>query len=203
MVGAWTFWLGCSALYDIQCPTRMLSATQKRFKGDEKPQGGDAWPGWVGRLGSVERLERLVNLVAALLDARQPLTREELRVRVGGYSEDDDSFRRNFERDKELLRQMGMPLVLEPLDRGRPEGRRDIGSPGTATSSLTRSWRTTSWRRCIWPPRRSTWKVPGGAARPPGLCGSWPRRIAHLHGAVRMPAPPRRYPGRGRGSSWR
>ena len=70
----------------------------------------------------MQRLERLVNLVAALLDARKPLSREELRVRVGGYSDEDESFRRNFERDKELLRQMGMPLVLEPLESGQPEG---------------------------------------------------------------------------------
>jgi proteasome accessory factor B len=69
----------------------------------------------------VQRLERLVNLVAALLEAEQPLSREELRVRIGGYDDEDDNFRRNFERDKELLRQMGMPVVLEPLDPRVPE----------------------------------------------------------------------------------
>jgi proteasome accessory factor B len=63
----------------------------------------------------VDRLERLVNLVVALLDTRRPLTREELRRRVGGYSEDDENFHRNFERDKDLLRQMGIPVVAEPL----------------------------------------------------------------------------------------
>ncbi len=93
----------------------------------------------------MERLERLVNLVAALLDARQPLSREDLRVRVGGYSDDADSFRRNFERDKELLRQMGMPLVLEPLDRSQPEGtsgyriprdRYQLPDPGLADDEL-------------------------------------------------------------------
>ncbi|MDQ1393092.1 MAG: proteasome accessory factor, partial [Acidimicrobiaceae bacterium] len=93
----------------------------------------------------MERLERLVNLVAALLDARQPLSREDLRVRVGGYSDDDDSFRRNFERDKDVLRQMGMPLVLEPLDQTRPEGatgyriprdRYQLPDPGLAEDEL-------------------------------------------------------------------
>ena len=69
----------------------------------------------------MERLERLVNLVAALLDAERPLTRDELRLRVGGYSDDPDAFRRNFERDKDLLRQMGMPLIVEPIDSRRPE----------------------------------------------------------------------------------
>lgn len=69
----------------------------------------------------MDRLERLVNLVAALLDAPRPLSREELRQRVGGYSEDPAAFRRNFERDKDALRQMGMPLVLEPLEADHPD----------------------------------------------------------------------------------
>lgn len=69
----------------------------------------------------MDRLERLVNLVAALLDAERPLSREELRERVGGYSDDLDAFRRNFERDKDVLRQMGMPLVLEPLEGDAPD----------------------------------------------------------------------------------
>lgn len=69
----------------------------------------------------MDRLERLVNLVAALLAAERPLTREELRKRVGGYADDGDAFRRNFERDKDLLRQMGMPLTLEQIDPLRPD----------------------------------------------------------------------------------
>jgi predicted DNA-binding transcriptional regulator YafY len=69
----------------------------------------------------MERLERLVNLVVALLDTRRPLTREELRERVGGYSPDDEAFRRAFERDKDELRQMGVPIVTEPLDPLVPE----------------------------------------------------------------------------------
>ncbi len=64
----------------------------------------------------MDRLERLVNLVAALIDAERPLTRQQLRDRVGGYSDDPAAFRRNFERDKDILRQMGLPLVTETLD---------------------------------------------------------------------------------------
>ncbi len=63
----------------------------------------------------MDRLERLVNLVVALLDTPRPLTKEELRQRVGGYSDDDANFHRNFERDKDLLRQMGIPVVSEPM----------------------------------------------------------------------------------------
>ncbi len=69
----------------------------------------------------MDRLERLVNLVVALLDTRRPLSRQEVRQRVGGYSDDEDNFHRNFERDKELLRQMGIPVVTEPIDPARPE----------------------------------------------------------------------------------
>lgn len=69
----------------------------------------------------MDRLERLVNLVAALLDAERPLGREELRRRVGGYAGDQQAFRRTFERDKDVLRQMGMPLVTEPIDPERPD----------------------------------------------------------------------------------
>lgn len=70
----------------------------------------------------MDRLERLVNLVAALIDAERPLSRDQLWARVGGYTGDGEAARRNFERDKDLLRQMGLPLLTEPLDRDRPDG---------------------------------------------------------------------------------
>jgi proteasome accessory factor B len=69
----------------------------------------------------VDRLERLVNLVAALIDTPRPLSRAEIGERIDGYSSDPEAFRRNFERDKDLLRQMGFPLVMEIPDRGTPE----------------------------------------------------------------------------------
>lgn len=69
----------------------------------------------------MDRLERLVNLVAALLDTPYPLTREQIHQRIEGYSDDPDNFRRNFERDKELLRQMGLPLTTMPVDPSRPD----------------------------------------------------------------------------------
>lgn len=72
----------------------------------------------------MDRLERLVNLVAALIDTPQPLTRRQIHERIDGYSDDPEAFRRNFERDKELLRQMGLPLTTEPIDPAHPE---DLG----------------------------------------------------------------------------
>lgn len=68
----------------------------------------------------MNRLERLVNLVAALLDSPRPLPRAEIQRRVPGYG-DGPSARRAFERDKEALRAMGIPVVLEPVDADWPE----------------------------------------------------------------------------------
>ena len=70
----------------------------------------------------MDRLERLVNLVAALLEARRPLTRNEVRERVPGYAEEDTTFRRMFERDKDLIRQMGIPLSVLPVDGNDGDG---------------------------------------------------------------------------------
>ncbi len=69
----------------------------------------------------MHRLERLINLVAALLEAERPLTIDELRFRLPGYAESDPAFRRAFERDKEALRELGVPLVTEPLDPLHPD----------------------------------------------------------------------------------
>jgi proteasome accessory factor B len=69
-----------------------------------------------GRLVS-ERLERLVNLTATLLDTRRPLSLEELAARLEpSYPEDKVARRRAFERDKETLRDLGVPLTTEPID---------------------------------------------------------------------------------------
>lgn len=66
-------------------------------------------------LGMAERLERLTNLVAVLLETRRPLTLEDIVERVPGYPEDKDSYRRQFERDKALLREIGVPISVEAL----------------------------------------------------------------------------------------
>jgi proteasome accessory factor B len=64
----------------------------------------------------VDKLERLMNLLAALLETPRPLSAEELRERVPGYeSQKEASFHRAFERDKDDLREMGIPLVVETI----------------------------------------------------------------------------------------
>ncbi|MEE9417258.1 MAG: WYL domain-containing protein [Acidimicrobiales bacterium] len=63
----------------------------------------------------MSKLERLLNLLAALLHTPVPLTAEQIRARLEGYSEVDASFRRAFERDKDDLRSMGVPIRVEPV----------------------------------------------------------------------------------------
>ena len=53
--------------------------------------------------------------MAVLLEASRPLTGLEIRARVPGYPDVDSSFRRAFERDKDDLRDMGVPLRIEPI----------------------------------------------------------------------------------------
>ena len=64
-----------------------------------------------------DRLERLTNLIAVLLDTRRPLTLEEIVDRVPGYPEERESYRRQFERDKATLREIGVPISLEGFVR--------------------------------------------------------------------------------------
>ncbi len=68
----------------------------------------------------MDKLERLLNLTAALLEAVRPLTAEEIRSRVPGYPDDKVSFRRQFERDKDELRQMGVPLRIDEVPGSDP-----------------------------------------------------------------------------------
>lgn len=62
-------------------------------------------------------IERILNLLAFLLTAARPVTAEEIRNTVKGYEQpSDDAFRRTFERDKDLLRTLGVPITLKHTD---------------------------------------------------------------------------------------
>lgn len=77
----------------------------------------------------MERVERLTNLVAVLLDTSSPLTLEELVQRIPGYPESISSYQRQFERDKETLRAIGVPIHIEALDPlGKEVGYRIVPS---------------------------------------------------------------------------
>jgi proteasome accessory factor B len=66
----------------------------------------------------MQPLERLVNLVALLLDSRRPLTFDEIRERMSeAYEQDDlDTAKRMFERDKGILRDVGVPIEVVATD---------------------------------------------------------------------------------------
>lgn len=66
------------------------------------------------------KLERLLDLVAELLHTERPLTAEDLHRRIPGYPPDKDSFKRSFERDKKDLREMDIPLRIEPVPGRMP-----------------------------------------------------------------------------------
>ena len=61
---------------------------------------------------ATSKIERLMNLVIALLSTRGYLTAEKIRASVAGYgdSPSDEAFSRMFERDKNELRDLGIPL---------------------------------------------------------------------------------------------
>lgn len=58
------------------------------------------------------KLERLLNLVAELIHTDRPLPASEIRARLDTYPADDDSFKRAFERDKDALREMNIPIEM-------------------------------------------------------------------------------------------
>ena len=63
---------------------------------------------------AISKVERLVNLVIALLSTRGYITAEKIRSSVAGYSESPsaEAFSRMFERDKNELRDLGIPLEI-------------------------------------------------------------------------------------------
>ena len=60
---------------------------------------------------AAKKTERLLNLVICLLATRRYLSVQQVREAVPGYQQQsDEAFRRMFERDKEELRDLGIPL---------------------------------------------------------------------------------------------
>jgi proteasome accessory factor B len=62
---------------------------------------------------SAQKTERLLNLVICLLSTRAFLAKEQIRAAVPQYADcpSDEAFDRMFERDKEEVREMGIPLA--------------------------------------------------------------------------------------------
>jgi proteasome accessory factor B len=62
-------------------------------------------------------VERVLNLLIYLLESPTPVTSNDVRNTVHGYADQsDEAFHRMFERDKNVLRRLGVPLKLEVLD---------------------------------------------------------------------------------------
>lgn len=69
--------------------------------------------------GMADALERITNLVALLLESRAPLTLERIAFELKGFYEGSDvAVRGAFERDKALLRDLGVPIESEVLSGG-------------------------------------------------------------------------------------
>ncbi|MFZ2174751.1 MAG: YafY family protein [Rhodococcus sp. (in: high G+C Gram-positive bacteria)] len=68
---------------------------------------------------ATSKIERLMNLVICLLSTRQFLTAEKIRESVAGYADSasDEAFSRMFERDKNELRDLGVPLETGQASR--------------------------------------------------------------------------------------
>src|SRR3546814_18148725 len=64
-------------------------------------------------MASSTKLERLLNLTALLLAAPRPLTADDIQEQLEQYPRDLVAFRRAFERDKDELRGMGIPLRVQ------------------------------------------------------------------------------------------
>jgi proteasome accessory factor B len=93
-------------------------------------------------------IERILNLLAFLLTVGRPVSAEEIRFTVAGYEQgEDEAFRRMFERDKELLRQLGISLELQATDRFEveygyvvPEGGYELADPGLTDEERAALW---------------------------------------------------------------
>jgi predicted DNA-binding transcriptional regulator YafY len=93
-------------------------------------------------------IERILNLLAYLLTVDRPVTADEIRHTVAGYDQpEDEAFRRMFERDKDLLRQLGIRLEMAPTDAWEvefgyivPEGGYELADPGLTDEERAALW---------------------------------------------------------------
>ena len=69
--------------------------------------------------GDDAKLERITDLIFALLDARQPISLNQLATDIPGYPQGHEARRQAFERDKRLLREEG--IVVESVAIDGPE----------------------------------------------------------------------------------
>lgn len=142
----------------------------------------------------VAKLERLLDLIAELLHAERPLTADELHRRLPGYPPDKDSFKRAFERDKKDLREMDIPLRIEPVPGRQPpeEGYRihqdeyGLPDPGLDTDELAALHLATTAVRLDGANPVSGLRKLGGAVVPDTVPGALPSNLAVLASAPNL-----------------
>src|SRR6266540_3594482 len=152
----------------------------------------------------MRKVERLVNLVALLLDTHRPLTLDQVAELVPGYEATGESLRRMFERDKEELRGLGVPVERGPIDPwGSEEGyfidpnayampRLDLAPDERAALALAaRAWSGAAGDPSALVHRRGTWYVAGHDSGR-GALRSF--RLSRIQSAVRMAKPSGRGP---------
>jgi proteasome accessory factor B len=142
------------------------------------------------------KLERLLDLLAALLDTRQPRSRVELQGLVPLYPDDEVAARRSFSRDLETLLRMGVPVeVVEgqvPAYRVQREAYElpDPGLTAEEAAALHLALATVEVDLPEGSPAESLWKLTGGASEritaPAGAVANLPghEHLAALWAAV-------------------
>lgn len=95
-----------------------------------------------------DRVERVLDLLMTLLETSRPLSREDIFEKfkaIGAYPESPEAARRAFERDKETLRALGVPIHSQPVGDGSVTGYRvrpddyylpDLGLDEAETAAL-------------------------------------------------------------------
>jgi predicted DNA-binding transcriptional regulator YafY len=77
-----------------------------------------------------DKTERLLNLVFAMMSTNRAISRSDIRDNVAGYEDanSDEAFERMFERDKDELRSMGLPIETVTDNMGDVLGYRILPS---------------------------------------------------------------------------
>jgi proteasome accessory factor B len=85
--------------------------------------------------------ERMLNLLALLTNSLRPLTFDEIMIRMGAqYPEGHEARRTSFERDKKVLRELGVPFTMKTLggaDAGKTAYSIDKSGYGLVDFGLT------------------------------------------------------------------
>lgn len=112
----------------------------------------------------LDRTERLLNLLFAFMSTTQPMSRAQVRDVVAGYSESasDEAFERMFERDKDELRSLGIPVTTMMNASGEVDGYlipresyalKDVAFTAAELSALTLA--ANAWDEAVFAPAAS------------------------------------------------